>query len=72
VLSVAALTVAVNTTDDVNDGAGNAGHCSLREAILAANANADVDTIAFNIPGPPPYSIPWAAGSHRPNPAFDW
>ncbi|MBA2361628.1 MAG: right-handed parallel beta-helix repeat-containing protein [Actinobacteria bacterium] len=66
-LSAAALTVrvspaeaatfAVNTTDDVNDGSCNAQHCSLREAINAANGNADTDTIRFNIPGPGPYSI---------------
>jgi CSLREA domain-containing protein len=66
-LSVAALTVGVsqaeaaaftvNTTDDLNDNACTASHCSLREAILAANANADADTITFNIPGPAPHTI---------------
>ena len=40
----------VNTTDDADDGICNATHCSLREAINAANANADANTIEFNIP----------------------
>ena len=44
----------VNTTDDSSDGACNAAHCSLREAINAANARAGPDTIAFNIPGSDP------------------
>ena len=37
----------VNTADDVNDGACNATHCSLREAINAANADSDINTITF-------------------------
>jgi CSLREA domain-containing protein len=44
-------TFTVNTTADTNDGMCDAAHCSLREAIIAANANADTSTIAFNIPG---------------------
>jgi CSLREA domain-containing protein len=61
-LSLGALTIrvspaeaaafTVNTTDDLNDNACTASHCSLREAIIAANANADEDTITFNIPAP--------------------
>lgn len=43
----------VNTTDDSNDGSCNASHCSLREAILAANATIPADTIQFAIPGSP-------------------
>ena len=35
-----AATFTVNSTNDVNDGACNATHCSLREAINAANASA--------------------------------
>jgi len=46
-----AATFTVNSTNDVNDGACNATHCSLREAINAANAAAGSDTIAFNIAG---------------------
>ncbi len=47
----AATTFTVNTTDDSDDGTCDAAHCSLREAINAANGSAGADTIAFNIPG---------------------
>ena len=40
----------VNTTDDTNDGTCNATHCSLREAINAANASAGSVSIIFAIP----------------------
>lgn len=40
----------VNSVLDSDDGVCNTEHCSLREAINAANANAGNDTIAFNIP----------------------
>lgn len=46
-----AATFTVNSTNDVDDGACNAAHCSLREAINAANAAAGSDTIAFTIAG---------------------
>lgn len=46
-----AATFTVNTDDDVDDGVCNANHCSLREAMNAANALAGKDTIAFAIPG---------------------
>lgn len=46
-----AATFTVNTTADNDDGSCNAAHCTLREAIRAANATADHDVIAFNIPG---------------------
>ncbi len=46
-----ATTFTVNSTDDADDGACNAAHCSLREAINAANAIAGADSIVFNIPG---------------------
>jgi CSLREA domain-containing protein len=50
--STAAATFTVNTTTDTNDFTCDTTHCSLREAIIAANANAGFkDTIAFNIPG---------------------
>jgi CSLREA domain-containing protein len=39
----------VNTTDDVDDGACDASHCSLREAIAAVNTGADY-WIHFDIP----------------------
>lgn len=47
----------VNTSDDVYDGICNATHCSLREAIEAANTNNGPDSIVFNIPGPGPHVI---------------
>ncbi len=50
-LGAPAATFTVNTTNDVDDGACNAAHCSLREAINAANAAAGSDTIVFNIAG---------------------
>ncbi len=50
-------TFTVNTTDDVDDGACDANHCSLREAITAANASASRDKIAFHIPGRGPHTI---------------
>jgi CSLREA domain-containing protein len=46
-----AATYTVNSTNDVDDTKCNSLHCSLREAINAANANSGVaDTIDFNIP----------------------
>jgi len=44
----------VNSNDDGDDGVCDSTHCSLREAILAANARANgatPDEIHFNIPG---------------------
>ncbi len=45
----------VNTTDDVDDGVPGIAHCSLREAIAAANANsttnAGIIIFATNVPG---------------------
>lgn len=56
--SVSALTTfVVNSTDDVDDGACNVTHCSLREAIDAANASAGTDNIAFDIPGVGPHTV---------------
>ena len=47
-----ATTFTVNVTDDTNDGTCNAAHCSLREALQAAQAAGGAPhTIAFNIPG---------------------
>ncbi len=45
-----AATFTVNTTNDVDDGACTAGHCSLREALIAAQTGGP-HTIAFSIPG---------------------
>jgi CSLREA domain-containing protein len=47
----AGATYLVNTSNDVDDGACNGSHCSLREAINAANAHPGSDTITFNIAG---------------------
>ncbi len=45
-----APTTTVNTTDDTDDGACTVSNCTLREAINAANAQAGLDTISFDIP----------------------
>jgi CSLREA domain-containing protein len=50
-LPLRAASLVVNSAGDADDGTCNVGHCSLREAINAANANPDLDTITFNIPG---------------------
>jgi CSLREA domain-containing protein len=50
----------VNSTNDVNDGTCDATHCSLREAINAANAHANSDgpdDITFAIAGSGPQEI---------------
>jgi CSLREA domain-containing protein len=46
-----ALTYTVNTLNDVDDGTCDATHCSLREAINAANASSADDTITFSVSG---------------------
>jgi CSLREA domain-containing protein len=40
----------VNSTNDPGDGTCNSAECTLREAINAANANVDANTINFGIP----------------------
>lgn len=47
----------VNTTNDTDDGVCNAAHCSLREAIHAANSSGASGVINFNILGLPPFVI---------------
>jgi uncharacterized repeat protein (TIGR01451 family)/CSLREA domain-containing protein len=56
-IPVEAATFTVNSTNDVNDGTCNSGHCSLREAIITANTNPGADNIIFNMSGPAPYII---------------
>jgi CSLREA domain-containing protein len=55
IVQAAALSYTVNALDDVDDGACNTTHCSLREAINAANLNPngplDTDTINFSVNG---------------------
>ena len=53
----AAATFVVTSTDDDDDGVCGAGHCTLREAINAANALAGTDAIHFDIPGTGPHTI---------------
>ena len=57
-----ATTYTVNSTNNVDGGTCDATHCSLREAINAANANVGTDTIAFNISGAGPHTIQLALG----------
>ena len=52
-----ATTFTVNSADDVDDGTCDATHCSLREAINAANANSGTDSVAFNVAGSGPHTI---------------
>lgn len=62
----------VTTTNDTNDGVCDAAHCSLREAINAANGSGASGVINFNIIGFPPFvlqpssPLPWItqAGIH--------
>ena len=49
-----AATFTVNTTSDVASDDCSGGACSLRGAILAANATNASDLIAFNIPNSDP------------------
>ncbi len=56
-ITAEASTFVVNTVDDLDDGNCDADHCSLREAINAANANPGADTIAFDIFGAGPHVI---------------
>jgi len=48
------LMLVVNTTDDADDGTCDATHCSLREAVYAADAHSGPSTITFNIPASDP------------------
>lgn len=47
-ISTFAATFAVNTTDDINNGACTATHCSLREAIMASNSTPGQNIITFD------------------------
>lgn len=48
---------AVNSTQDHDDGSCSAEDCTLREAILGANADGQDSLIRFNIPGSGPHII---------------
>lgn len=54
---VANNTFIVNNVNDVDDGNCDTAHCSLREAIHAANEIPGHQTITFEIPGPAPHTI---------------
>ncbi|HKB81192.1 MAG TPA: CSLREA domain-containing protein, partial [Thermoanaerobaculia bacterium] len=47
--AASAATFTVNSANDVDDGSCDATHCSLREAINAANGSSGADAIAFSI-----------------------
>ncbi len=47
----------VNSSDDVDDGACTAAHCSLREAINTLNADPNQKAVLFDLPGPGPHTI---------------
>jgi CSLREA domain-containing protein len=64
-LRAEAANLVVNSTVDPGAGACDAAECTLREAIAAANATGDTDTITFDIPGPGPHTI--VLGSALPN-----
>jgi CSLREA domain-containing protein len=49
--AAAQTTFVVNSTNDVADGACNTAHCSLRDAVAAANLNTARDRITFAIGG---------------------
>jgi CSLREA domain-containing protein len=57
-LTAQATVYTVNSANDVNDTVCDVTHCSLREAILAANANVSPPhSIGFNISGVGPHVI---------------
>ena len=53
----ASAVVIVTSANDVDDGVCDGTHCSLREAINAANAAPEPTTIHFDLPGPAPLTI---------------
>ena len=57
VLSGQAQNYVVNSANDVDDGMCDGVHCSLREAIKAAEADGLPSTITFNIPSAGPHLI---------------
>ncbi len=57
-----AVSFTVNSMNDLDDGTCNATHCSLREAINAANAAPGFNGVYFNIPGAGIHRIETATG----------
>jgi CSLREA domain-containing protein len=60
-------TFVVTAADDADDGVCSDGHCSVREAITAANARLGADLIHFDIPGTGPHTIQPASSLPRVN-----
>ncbi|HYV48856.1 MAG TPA: CSLREA domain-containing protein [Myxococcaceae bacterium] len=57
-----AASFVVNSANDVDDGACTTVHCSLREALRAANSNPGADNLSFNIsPGGAQTIVPLSA-----------
>lgn len=56
-VTLTVIPITVNSANDVNDGVCDAAHCSMREAILFANANPGIDTVRFALAGPSPDAI---------------
>jgi CSLREA domain-containing protein len=54
---LAQSTFTVNTIDDADDGSCDGVHCSLREAIIAANGEPGSSRIEFDIEGMGPHTI---------------
>jgi len=50
-LPALAATYTVNSLNDVDDATCDGGHCSLKEAVSAANANPGADSIVFSVTG---------------------
>ncbi len=57
-----AVSFTVNSANDLDDGTCNTSHCSLREAINAANAAPGFNGVYFDIPGAGVRIIETAAG----------
>lgn len=51
VVSVSAATFTVNSLNDADDGLCDGAHCSLKEAVNAANSNSGADSIVFSVTG---------------------
>lgn len=64
-------TFVVTTTNDTLDGACDS-HCSLREAIQAANANPGVDTITFGLVGTQTFPIQRVGANETNNASGDF
>lgn len=64
-MPMSASTFTVTRADDPSPNGCLAGDCSLREAVIAANANPGADTIVFNAGINPTLSIPSGGGAEN-------